>query len=156
MKPTYRLLLGGSGGATPLADAALLILRILTGFAIAYFHGLAKVPPSPGFIEGVAGLGFPFPIVFAWAAGIAELIGGVLLVVGLLTRPASLFLLFTMGVAFFVRHAADPFLEKEKAYVYGAVFLFFLLVGAGRYSLDHFLGHRAGAPTVDRFARQRL
>lgn len=156
MTPIKRFLIGGPGGATPLADAALLLLRLFAGFAIAYFHGLGKVPPSPGFIEGVASMGFPLPMVFAWAAGFAELVGGLLLMIGLLTRPAALSLLFTMGVAFFVRHAADPFLEKEKAYVYGAIFLFLLLVGAGRFSLDHLLGHRAGAPTVDRFARQRL
>lgn len=156
MKPTHRVLIGGPGGASPLADAALLILRLLAGFAIAYFHGLGKVPPSPGFVDTVAGLGFPLPAVFAWAAGLVELVGGLLLMVGLLTRPASFLLLITMGVAFFVRHAEDPFSGKEKAYLFGAIFLFFLLVGAGRFSLDYLLGNRAVAPTVSRYARVRL
>lgn len=156
MKPTHRLLIGGPGGATTLADAALLTLRLFAGFGIAYFHGLGKVPPSPGFVESVGGLGFPVPVVFAWAAGLAELVGGVLLMIGLLTRPAALSLVFTMAVAFFLRHADDPFAQKEKAYIYGAVFLFFLLIGAGRYSVDHLLGGRTRTPTVDRFANKRL
>lgn len=156
MTSTKRFLFGGPGGADALADAALLILRVLAGFAIAYFHGLGKIPPSPGFVEGVAGLGFPLPTVFAWAAGLAEFVGGLLLVVGLFTRPAALSLLFTMLVAFFLRHADDPFAQKEKAYLFGAIALFFLLVGAGRFSLDALLRRRTGAATVDRFARHRL
>lgn len=156
MKSTRSLLIGGPGGAGTLADAAFLILRLLAGFAIAYFHGLGKIPPSPQFVETVAGLGFPAPVAFAWAAGIAKLMGGTLLAIGLLTRPAAFFLLVTMSVAFFVRHAADPFAGKEKAYLFGAIALFFLLAGAGRFSLDRLLRRRTTAPTVDRFARQRL
>ena len=156
MKSTRALLIGGPGGAAPLADIAFLLLRVLAGLALAYFHGLGKVPPSPGFVEGVAAMGLPLPVVFAWAAGLAELVGGVLLAVGLLTRPASFFILVTMGVAFFLRHADDPFLDKEKAYLYGAIALFFLLAGAGRFSLDRLMRRRTKPATVDRFAHRRL
>jgi putative oxidoreductase len=123
-------------------DAALLPLRVFSGVALALAHGLGKLPPSARFIETVGGLGFPAPIVFAYAAGVAEFFGGLLLAVGFLTRPASALILVTMLVAAFGRHAADPFTGKEKALLFAFVALAFLIAGAGRYSLDAAMGKR--------------
>lgn len=117
-------------------DVGLLILRVFTGLALAVAHGAGKFPPSERFIDGVAKMGFPQPLSFAWAAAGAELIGGVLLAIGLLTRPSALFIAITMGTAAFVRHAADPFSGKEKALLFLAVAVLFLFAGAGRYSID--------------------
>ena len=61
---------------------------------------------------------------------------------GLLTRPAAFFLLFTMGVAFFLQHGGAPFGEREMAFLYGAFSLTLLLTGAGRFSLDALLQNR--------------
>lgn len=113
-----------------------LILRLFAGLALAFGHGLGKLPPSPRFIEGVEKMGLPLPEAFSWAAGVAEFGGGLLLAVGLLTRPASFFILVTMLVAGVLRHAEDPFPAKEKAFLFAAVALFFLLAGGGRFSLD--------------------
>ena len=153
MKSYQRFFLGGSGGADTLADLGLLVLRLMAGFALAYFHGLGKLPPSPGFVEGVAAMGFPAPRFFAWAAGLAETVGGVLLALGLFTRPAALFIVLNMVVAFFIQHAADTFLQAEKAYLFGGIALLYLLAGAGRFSLDHFLRARIVTPRVSRYAR---
>lgn len=153
MNSYQRFFLGGPGGSNALADVALLILRLMAGFALAYYHGLGKIPPSPGFVEGVAEMGYPAPQVFAWAAALAETVGGALLAIGLFTRPASFFVLWTMASAFFIRHAADPFLQAEKAYLYGGIALFFLLTGAGRFSLDHLLRNWLTTPRVSRYAR---
>ncbi|MEM1042336.1 MAG: DoxX family protein [Bacteroidota bacterium] len=142
MKRIHHLLIGGAGGADAVADAGLLVLRLTAGLAMAFAHGLGKVPPAPGFVELTAGLGFPLPGLFAWAAGLAELAGGLLIAVGLLTRPAAFFLLFTMGVAFFLQHGGDPFGEREMAFLYGAFSLTLLLTGAGRFSLDALLQSR--------------
>lgn len=135
MSAIRNVLLGTTANARS-TDLGLLVLRVFTGLALAVAHGAGKFPPSQGFIEGVAKMGFPQPAVFAWAAAGAELVGGVLLAIGLLTRPSAFFIAFTMGTAAFIRHAADPFTGKEKALLFLAVAVLFLLAGAGRYSVD--------------------
>lgn len=142
MKRTHHLLIGGAGGSDAVADLGLLVLRLMAGLALAFAHGTGKIPPSPGFVEATANLGFPLPGLFAWAAGLAEFAGGLCLAVGLLTRPAAFFVLFTMGVAFFLQHAPDPFSAKEKAFLFGAIALTLMLTGAGRFSLDALLRNR--------------
>ena len=57
-----------------------------------------------GIVAGVARLGFPQPLLFAWAATISELAGGLLVAVGLFARVAAVFAAITMAVAAFMRH----------------------------------------------------
>ena len=133
---SLRSLLTGTTTNAPSTDAGLLVLRAFAGLALAFAHGLGKFPPSERFIAGVATMGFPAPALFAWAAAGAELIGGILLAIGLFTRPSAFLILATMATAGFIRHAPDPFSGKEKALLFGAVALLFLLAGAGRYSVD--------------------
>lgn len=134
-----RVLCGGSQIKALPADLGLTILRLFAGLALAFNHGLSKIPPPQMFIESVSGMGFPAPTFFAWSAALSELVGGLLLAIGLFTRPAALFILITMGCAAFILHRADPFQEREPALIFGAVALVFLFAGAGRLSLDHFL-----------------
>lgn len=117
----------------------ILILRVGAGLAMAT-HGFAKIFGGwiPKFIEGVAQMGFPFPHFFAWAAGLSELAGALLIVVGLATRAAASFLFITMGVALFVAHGADPFSTKELAFLYWIIFGTIIFTGAGKWSLDRF------------------
>ena len=49
-------------------DIGALLLRAFAGLALAFAHGIGKMPPSEGFVGVVAGLGFPAPGAFAWAA----------------------------------------------------------------------------------------
>lgn len=132
----YPILFGGDGGGSAVADAGLLVLRLFAGLTLAFAHGLGKLPPSEGFVESVSGLGFPAPEIFAWAAGLAEFAGGLLLALGLFTRPAAVAIAFTMAVAAFGRHGDDPFSSKEKALLFLAIAVAFLLAGSGRYGLD--------------------
>ena len=125
-----------------LLNAGLLLLRVFSGVAMAFAHGINKIPPSAGFIEVTGKLGFPFPAFFAWSAGITEFFGGILLALGLLTRPSALFLSITMFVAFFMRHAGDPFSQKEKAFLFLILFIFFLIAGSSRPSLDNTIRSR--------------
>lgn len=118
---------------------ALALLRVFVGLCMAFSHGLGKIPPNEMLIGGVQALGFPMPELFAWAAGLAEFAGGVLLALGLLTRPAAAFVVFTMAVAAFGAHAADPFAKKEMALLYLFTALFFVIHGAGRWSIDNVL-----------------
>lgn len=144
------------------ADLALLVLR-LAGAGLALFHGWGKLARLLGgddrFADGLAQMGFPVPLVFAWAAALAETLGGTLVTLGLFTRPAAALCAVTMLVAAFVRHhALDQVFVRlgllevpperlaawgnpELALVYLAVFLAVALAGAGALSVD---GMRSG------------
>ena len=141
-----------------------MILR-LAGAGLALAHGWGKVVAlSAGQgerqIAGVAELGFPAPGLFAWAAALAEFVGGLLVMIGLGTRVASAFAAFTMVVAAFGRHKAHLQLfaklglmqagpdalkawgNPELALVYLAIFLGITLLGPGRFALDAMIGGR--------------
>ncbi len=128
-----------------LINAGLLWLRVLMGAGIAY-HGYQKI--AKGTVEGlskaVENWGFPVPMFFAWAATLAEFGGGMLLVCGLMTRPAAALILTTMVVAVFVAHGGDPIFmmnstdrrAKELALCYGVMAGALLIMGGGKFSLD--------------------
>lgn len=145
-----RFLTGGDGGATAVADLGLLVLRVLAGLGLAFAHGLRKLPPSDRFVARVDALGFPMPEVFAWGAGLIEFGGGLLLVLGLVTRPAASLALIVVGTAYFGAHADDTFSDAEAAFLYGAIMLALALIGPGRFSLDATLNRRRGG-YVERF-----
>lgn len=129
-------LFGGFVSGPMLAHAGLALLRVVTGLSLAFGHGLAKLPPPDRFVKIVAALDFPAPVLFAWAAGMSEFVGGLLLAVGLMTRPAAATLVITMAVAVFGQHADDPFKASELATLYGTIALAFALAGSGRLGLD--------------------
>lgn len=130
-----------------LRAAGLLALRLFAGPALALGHGIGKLPPTERFVAGVAEMGFPFPTLFSWAAGFAETLGGLLLLLGLFTRPAAFFILCVMCVATFIRQAGDPFAERELSMLYGAVAVLYLLAGPGRWSIDAWWRGRPAAST---------
>jgi putative oxidoreductase len=115
----------------------LLWLRVCMGLGIAY-HGYGKI--FGGHLEqltaGVAKLGFPQPEVFAWAAALSEFAGGLLVALGLLTRPAAFCIFVTMSVAAFVAHGSDPFSNKELALAYWTMAAALVFTGAGSFSFD--------------------
>lgn len=131
-----RILFGGESGLSPMANAGLTLLRIFAGVALAATHGLGKLPPSEQFVGGVTNIGFPAPSVFAWAASLAEFLGGAFLALGLFTRISSFFIAFTMVTAVFGVHLNDPFQKKELALLYFFIALCYMLKGAGDWSLD--------------------
>jgi putative oxidoreductase len=123
-------------------DIGLLAFRLYAGLALALLHGWGKVPPRPGFVARVADLGFPAPELFAWIGAVAEFAGGLLLALGLLTRPAMLLVLVHFTIVVLVAHAGDTLRERELPLFFWATALLYLLAGAGRYSLDALLARR--------------
>ena len=138
------LLFGGAGGGSRAADLGLLLLRVFAGLAMALTHGFAKFQNPSGIIAGTAKLGFPAPTFFGWMAILAELAGGLLLAIGLATRPAAFLVASTMTVAAFMQHRTDPFARKELALLYLAVAACVMLTGAGRFSVDAVLRPKGG------------
>lgn len=137
-----KILFGGATITPAAADFGVTLFRVAVGLGLAIAHGMGKLPVEQRFVDGVADLGFPMPVVFAWAAALSECVGGFALAAGFATRVSALFVTVTMCVAFFLRHAADDFGTKEKAYLYGAAAVLFLFLGAGRFSIDHLLRRR--------------
>ncbi len=117
----------------------LLVLRVLFG-SLLFVHGVQKLL-SFGALSGV----FPDPFGLSNPVSLslvifAELFCSVAFVSGFMFRLTPLPMIFSMGVALFGIHAADPFAMKELAFVYFAMFVLLYITGPGRYSLDHFIG----------------
>ena len=126
-------------------ELGLALVRLGFGASLALAHGVPKLTNAHGFVGRLAQGGFPAPSLFGWAAILSELVGGLLLALGLLTRPAAAFVLVTLAVAAFHVHAADPFGKKELALAYVLVALATLVAGPGRFSLDAALASRRAA-----------
>lgn len=118
------------------------VLRIITGFMF-MAHGSQKLlnyPVSPnGAVPLFSFMGF---------GGVLELVGGLLILVGLFTRVTAFVLSGMMAVAYFMVHAPGGFLplvnKGELAVLYCFVFLFFASAGPGAFSLDRLIrGQRA-------------
>lgn len=136
------LLFGGVRSSSVLFELGITPLRVFTGLALCLGHGLGKFPVTAAFVTRVEGFGFPMPIRFAWAATATEIVGGLLLAIGLLTRPSAFLVLCTMTTAVVFQHANDPFSGKEKALLFGVIALAFLCLGGGRWSVDARLSKR--------------
>lgn len=140
------LLFGGPGGGSQLADAGLALLRVYTGLTMAIAHGWGKLQDPSKIINDTDAMGFPAPTLFGWMAIVAEFGGGLLLAIGLATRPAAFLIASTMTVAALVQHASDPFRMKELAFTYLAIAILFLLAGSGRYGADPLLRQKGRGP----------
>jgi putative oxidoreductase len=102
-------------------------------------HGLQKLL---GWFGGMGGPGKTVELMSQFGlAGVLELFGGLLIVLGLLTRPVALLLTGEMLVAYFQAHFPQggvPLENKgELPLLYMLVWLFFTGNGAGPYSLDN-------------------
>ncbi len=125
------------------APALLSVLRIVAAFLLMQ-HGLQKVfgvlkmPPAPGAPPAPP---FSFdPLSLMGVAGILELFGGLLLLLGLFTRPVAFILSGLMAAAYFMGHASGgfwPVLNRgELAVLYCFVFLYLAAAGGGPWSVD--------------------
>lgn len=70
---------------------------------------------------------------------LAEVGCSLLIILGLGTRFAAFALAFTMSVAAFIVHSDDPFKKMELSLLYLVVYVFLLITGPGKYSIDRFL-----------------
>ncbi len=119
---------------SPYRPHFLSILRIMTALLF-LAHGTAKLFgwPDTG--------GMPPLMSLFGLAGVIEVVGSVLLVLGLFTRPVAFILAGEMAVAYFMAHAPrdfHPILNGgESAILFCFVFLYLVFAGAGDWSLDH-------------------
>ena len=149
-KVLIRFLFGGPVVSTWPAEIGLLVLRLVGGLGLALLHGRSKVfDPAmfEQFSTGVEQLGFPLPGFSTWAAALGELVGGLLLAMGLFTRLAALWVMGVMVGAAFVAHGgsftgAAPLAEAEMAVLYLVIGFCFLMTGSSRTGLDQLIWRR--------------
>ena len=117
------------------APHALALLRIITALLFLQ-HGTMKLFGFPSMGDMGAG-GLP-PLMIV--AGILEVAGGLLLLVGLFTRPVAFILSGMMAVAYFMAHAPGGFFPAlnggEPAILFCFIFLYLAAAGGGAWSLD--------------------
>jgi putative oxidoreductase len=119
------------------APRMLAILRIIAALLFLE-HGTQKLlgfPPSEN----------PGPALFSLFGlqGVIELVGGILLLLGLFTRPVAFILAGDMAVAYFMAHAPKSFFPMlnggDAAILYCFVFLYLFVAGPGAWSADETL-----------------
>jgi len=112
------------------------ILRIIAGFLFLW-HGSQKLFGFPPSQSGGGATGLML------VAGVLEFFGGLLLLLGLFTRPVAFILSGLMAAAYFMAHAPGGFLpivnKGEPAVIYCFVFLYFAFAGGGAWSLDRLI-----------------
>lgn len=126
------------------ADRAQGVLRIVAGF-IFWMHGAQKllglfggIGPDGGTVQIASLIG---------VAGILEFFGGILIVMGLFTRPVAFILCGEMAYAFFTAHLSRGSFWPvqnggEPAALYCFIYLFFVAAGSGAFAVDRILARR--------------
>ncbi len=118
-----------------LAPALLSVLRIMAGLAFLE-HGTGKLLGFPAHLPFIDKM----PTGMLYFTGTMELIGGILVTIGLFTRPAAFVLSGFMAFAFFLAHFPHSLFPAinggEAALLYCFVFLYLAAAGPGPWSVD--------------------
>ncbi|MDO9709392.1 DoxX family protein [Paracraurococcus lichenis] len=121
------------------------ILRIVAAL-IFLEHGTQKLLGFPTPMGGT----LPPTFGLLWFAGLFELVGGLLLMLGLFTRPVAFVLAGEMAFAYWMSHAPRSFFPAlnggDAAILYCFVFLYFVAAGPGAWAID--IGRGAEAEPV--------
>lgn len=114
---------------------ALALLRIFTSLSF-ISHGTQKLlafPAAPSW-------GMPAAFSLLWTAGVLEIVGGALVLIGFLTRPAAFILSGLMAVAYWMAHGSKGFYPilngGEAAMLFCFIFLYIFTAGPGAFSVD--------------------
>jgi len=120
-------------------DWAPLVLRIVVGVTF-LVHGYLKVGDPAQFIGFLTSLGVPVAAFFGWLVILLELIGGILLILGLGTHWLAKLFAIEMIAAIFLFHLPNGFLATKGGYEFVLLLLAaaisLMITGAGQYSLD--------------------
>jgi putative oxidoreductase len=136
-------------------DIAFLILRVVVGLTLAA-HGAQKVfgwfegARIDGFSAVLGRMGMKPARLWAWVAGLSELVGGLLIALGLLWPAGPLVVVGAMLVAIIAVHWAKGFFNGKGGIEFPLVILAacvaMALAGPGTFALDHLIGFRLPEP----------
>jgi putative oxidoreductase len=132
------------------APHLLSVLRIMSSLLLLQ-HGTQKLLDFPA---RAAGRAAPEFLSLIWWAGAIELVGGILLAIGLFSRPVAFILSGELAFAYFIGHAGRGFFPilnaGELAALYCFVFLYLAAAGPGPWSLDRSMAERRDGVAVPR------
>jgi len=118
------------------------LLRIVAGFLFIFPGGMKLLGWFGGMPPGVP----MTPLLYV--AGVLELVGGTLILLGLFTRPVAFILSGEMAFAYFIGHFPSGFWpiqnHGEPAVLFCFIYLFLWGNGPGPWSLDHWIAQRRG------------
>ena len=121
---------------------SLLLARLAVAYGF-YEPAVKKWQDIDGIATWFGSMGIPFPTLNAYMAATTELLGVVLLTLGLFTRLISVPLLVVMVVAIVTVHLAHGFSSGNDGFEIPLYYMMFLFIfaahGAGNYSLDHLI-----------------
>jgi putative oxidoreductase len=125
-----------------LKPLSLLFARLIVAYGF-YTPAMNKFNDIEGVAEWFGSIGIPFPLLNTYMAASTEILGVVLLTLGLFTRAISLPLIIVMIVAIVTVHLPNGFSAEDNGFeipLYYMLFLFiFVSNGAGKFSLDRLL-----------------
>lgn len=119
-----------------ITEAAHTLVRITTGVLLIWHGSLKIFDGMGGLAQDLATLGWPWPTLQAFMASYIEFAGGILLTVGLLTRPVALATMVQFVIITFVYSGNMPFEVQEKPFLFLLLATYLFLVGPGRWSVD--------------------
>ena len=140
----FQVLLKSNTSNDVLFQALWLFARLAAG-GLMIHNGLDKLANVQGFADNVVSyIGLPYPVFFTYCAAYTEIVGAVLIMLGFLSRPNALALLTTMGVAIFfhIKGNGLKVTPLETASLYATFYLFFLVNGPGKWSLDELIAKK--------------
>ena len=128
--------------ASNVKSFSLLMARLIIAYGF-YEPAMNKWADIGAVAGWFSGMGIPFPTLNAYMAASTELLGVVLLALGLFTRLISIPLIVVMLVAIFMVHFPNGFSAGDNGFEIPLYFLLFLLTflgnGAGKFSLDRLI-----------------
>ena len=134
-------------GTEKLRDIPLLLFRLIVAYGF-YEPAMMKLKNLSGIAEWFGSMNYPLPGVSAFLAMITEVLGVILITLGLGTRVIAVPLMFVMVIAIFTVHISNGFAAGDNGFeipLYYFLMLFALVVyGSGKYSVDSLIGKKSG------------
>lgn len=137
-----RLIVPALGGLySGLHETAETVLRVIAGLALVA-HGAGKIVDPFAAAGMVESIGFYPGAFWSFLLACTEFFGGILIALGLLTRPASFAAFFVLLVTVYFHGVlkAEGYMRTEKSILWSAIFFYFTIRGGNRHSIDAKIG----------------
>ncbi len=133
-------------GTEKLRDIPLLLFRLILAYGF-YEPAMMKLKNLSGIAEWFGSMNYPLPGVSAFLAMVTEVLGIILITLGLGTRVIAIPMMFVMVIAVLTVHLSNGFAAGDNGFeipLYYFLMLFALVAyGPGKYSVDSMIGNRS-------------
>lgn len=127
----------------PILKNWMVIIRVIIGIIIAkYGLEVFSHDKMKGNADWLTDIHFPAPVFMAYVGKATEMVGGIFLAAGLVTRLASTALVVTMTIIIFFMGKGNIWRDEQLPFLLLLFFVNFIFCGAGKWSLDYLLFNR--------------